>query len=109
MSNVTLSIGGRDYRVACADGEEAQIASLGAMIDAKVASIEGLAAQGEVRALLFASLLLADELQEARSALSEAPAPAPAEDDGELTEWLEGLAGALENLADKLESGESAP
>ena len=60
MSNVTLKIGGRDYTVACAEGEEGHVRALGAMIADKVAEM-GSSAQGETRQLLFAALLLADQ------------------------------------------------
>ena len=33
MSNVTLTIGGRDYTVACAAGEETHVVGLGRLID----------------------------------------------------------------------------
>ena len=58
MSNVALRIGGRDYTVACAEGEEDHVRALGAMIAGKVDEM-GSSAQGEVRQLLFAALLLA--------------------------------------------------
>lgn len=95
MSNVTLQIGGRAYTVACAEGEEAHIQALGAMIADKVRSM-GTAAQSEPRQLLFAALLLADELHEARAALATANPEhyAPA---------LEALAARLENIATHLE------
>ncbi len=64
MSNVTLHIGGRDYTVACAEGEEAHVASLGALIDEKIQAMG--AGHNEPRQLLFAALLLADELHDAK-------------------------------------------
>lgn len=66
MSNVTLTIAGRDYVVGCASGEEQHIADLGRMIDSRLASLPPAAVQGESRALLFAALLLADEVFEAK-------------------------------------------
>jgi cell division protein ZapA len=96
MSNVTLAIGGRHYTVACAPGEEAHIAELGTAIDAKLA---GLGNQSEARTLLYAALLLADELHEARSA----PPPA-AQADEAAAETLEQLAHRLEDLAARLEN-----
>ena len=56
MSNVTLRIGGRNFTVATAPGEEEHIAGLGRLIDDKVASMEGLSGQSESRMLLFAAL-----------------------------------------------------
>lgn len=65
MSTVALRIGGKNYTVACADGEEAHLAKLGAMVDAKLRQMEGNLAPQEAQNLLFAALLLADELHEA--------------------------------------------
>lgn len=95
MSNVTLQIGGRAYTVACTDGEEEHIRALGALVADKVQSM-GAAAQSEPRQLLFAALLLADELHETRNALAAANPDnhAPA---------LEALAARLENIATHLE------
>lgn len=74
MSNVKLSIGGRDFTVACAAGEEAHIAELGAAIDAKLRAMGGATGNSESRMLLFAALLLADELHESRSGADNAAA-----------------------------------
>ena len=97
MSNVTLTIGGRHYTVACAEGEEAHIATLGRSIDGKLSGIANLANQSEARTLLFAALLLADELYEAGTAV-------PGASDGKAAEALEALAERLESLAERLES-----
>ena len=105
MSNVDVSIGGRDFKVACAAGEEGHIRDLGKMIDEKVTGL-GMAGQSEARMLLFASLLLADEVHEAkyRGGSDEAPAPitAPIED-AALADRLETIAAALEKCASHLE------
>lgn len=68
MSTVTLTIGPKSYPVACADGEEAHIEALGAMIAEKYALIGTARAPLEAHNLLFAALFLADELAEARKA-----------------------------------------
>lgn len=100
MSNVVLTIGGRNFTVACADGEEDHIAALGRMIDGKLSAM-GQAHHNEARMLLFAALLLADELHEARSstgapaAASSAPAIPPARLDA-IADRLEYLAASLE-------------
>lgn len=98
MSNVTLRIGGRDYRVACAAGEEAHIEGLGRQIDEKIQSMGG-AAHNEARQLLFAALLLADELHDKGGS---APSPAPTVGD-EHAEALEAIARRLEACAEALE------
>lgn len=71
MSDVKLSIGGRDYTVACADGEEAHITRLGETIDAKLQQLGSNLTARDAQNLLFAALLLADELHEQRRAASE--------------------------------------
>ncbi len=97
MSNVTLSIGGRQYLVACATGEEARVAELGEAIEAKVREI-GASGHNEVRLLLFAALLLADENHELKSKAGSAAAPA-----GPSAAVLEALADRLEKCASALE------
>lgn len=62
MADVKLTIAGRPYDVHCADGEESQLIQLAAVVDEKVRSMPG---GTEVRQLLFAALMLADEAQEA--------------------------------------------
>jgi len=104
MSNLNLSIGGRTFAVACADGEEDHVLTLGRIIDAK-AQQSGQASQSESRMLLFAALLLADENHElsSRSGNGDAIAGAPSP---ERDERLVRLAERLEKLADLLESDE---
>ncbi len=97
MSNVSLQIGGRSYSVACAAGEEDHVARLGRLIDEKVQSMGG--GHTEVRQLLFAALILADELHEARQGIAPPPAPAAADH----TTALEAIAERLEKCATALE------
>lgn len=126
VSNVALVVGGRNYTVNCAAGEEDHIAELGAMIDGKLAAM-GTAGQNETRSLLFAALLLADEVYELTSNGPATPTPGvtsaelpyatpdpiayAAPDNAGLVpefaidpERLEGIALRLENLAAHLEA-----
>ena len=64
MADVKLTIAGRPYDVHCADGQEAQLIQLAGIVDAKARGIQG---GTEVRQLLFAALMLADETQEAQT------------------------------------------
>ena len=107
MSDVTIRIGGRNYTVACGPGEEARIAALGDMVDGKLTQIPNLSAQSEARTLLYATLLLADELQEAGNAPAPASAPAPSPDPA-IADTIENLAEKLESLASRLEDGAAA-
>lgn len=105
MSNVTLKIGGRQYTVACSPGEEEHVVSLGQVVDAKIVAMGAAGGQHEVRSLLFAALLLADEVDEARRNKGK-PAPAPATEDPleEIAPTLDRIAMRLENLATQFEN-----
>ncbi len=67
MSQVTLSIGNRKYTVACAAGEEAHVARLGAAVDAKLREMGNNLAPQEAQNLLFAALLIAEDLHQLRN------------------------------------------
>ena len=110
MSEVKLDIGSRSYMVNCQDGEEAHLANLAAMVDDKAGSANSAGGLNETRTLLFASLLLADELYGARNQLREVSEVAPPEP--EIIEKVvekkvpvvdEQAIGALEKLADRVE------
>ena len=103
MSNVTLEIGGRSFSVASADGEEQHVATLGRMIDDKLRAMGGAAGQSESRMMLFAALLLADEIHEMKA---RGGVPLPADDAPELERIARGIEDAatrVTNLAAALE------
>ncbi|HEX8225575.1 MAG TPA: cell division protein ZapA [Allosphingosinicella sp.] len=105
MASVEVEIAARKYSVACRDGEEEHLRSVAAIVDAKAHdAAAALGSLSEARQLLFASLLLADELKEHRSGQAAPPA---AEPDPALAEALERLARRVESLAEQLER--SAP
>lgn len=81
MSTVTLSIGPKSYTVACADGQEAHIRALGAMIAEKYAQLGTARAPLEAQNLLFAALFMADELDQSRKQLAAIPEPDTSERD----------------------------
>ncbi len=100
MSEVELTIADRSYRVACRDGEEDALQKAAALVDGK--SREALAAIGtlsEARQLLFAGLLLADQLIDGSGGAAAVPDPALAERADRLAERLESIADALERDA----------
>ena len=83
MSEVRLSIGGRDYTVSCADGQEAHVARLGEAIDGKFHQLGNSISNKDAQNMLFAALLLADELHEQRTGAStpaEPTSPGPDEE-----------------------------
>ena len=105
MAEVDLTIAGRPYRVACRAGEEDNLRAAAVLVDAKSReALAGLGTMSEARQLLFASLLLADQLVDQRPLPAE---PAPA--DPLIAASAKTLADRLEALAIALESeGQSA-
>jgi cell division protein ZapA len=102
MAEIDIIIAGRPYKVACRDGEEETLRTAARLVDAKSReALAGLGTLSEARQLLFAGLLLADQLIENRP---EAAAPAAAGPDPELAARAERLAERLESLADSLEA-----
>ena len=100
MAEIDLTIAGRSYRVACRAGEEESLRAAARLVDAKSReALSGLGSLSEARQLLFASLLLADQLVDQRP-----EPPPPAAPDPELAARAETLASRLESLAAALES-----
>ena len=72
MADVTVTINGHDYVVACKDGEEKHLHFLADYVTKKVSSLVVSFGQiGEARLLLMAALFIADELSEAFSQLGD--------------------------------------
>lgn len=68
---MTVTIAGKTYRMACADGEEAHLEGLGALYDGKITEMRGSFGEiGDMRLHVMAALMVADELSEARSVIS---------------------------------------
>ena len=101
MAEVELTIAGRAYRVACRAGEEDNLRAAAALVDAKSKeAIAGLGTLSESRQLLFASLLLADQIVDGREI------ELPSGPDPELTERANKIAERLESLAEALEAAD---
>ena len=102
MSNVALTVGGRRYTVSCADGQEEHVQRLAGMVDAKLAGMGTNLTANEAKNLLFAAIMLADEVEDSRASQATEDAKL---DGSRLASQLERLAGALEDAASALESG----
>src|SRR5579864_2771412 len=94
MPQVSISIANRTYELACGEGEQDRVQELAAYVDEKITALRRqLPGVPEVKLLVFASLLLADESREARGIAKQAEsARASASDNAET------LATALEEL-----------
>ena len=105
MAEIDVFIAGRAYKVACRDGEEDSLRKAAALVDAKSReALAGLGTLSEARQLLFASLLLADDMVDGGKATVTAPPPI----DDALAERAERVADRLESLAAALEAEASS-
>ncbi len=102
MAQVRLSINGRNYEVACDDGQEEHLARLAAYIDQRVRELSGVVGQvGESRLLVMASLLIADELHDSLRAARRPEAAAERDRAQEATaaQVIEGAVARVDALA----------
>jgi cell division protein ZapA len=67
MAHVSVTISGRQYRMACDDGQEHHLARLSHELDQRIAQLRTTFGEiGDMRLTVMAALILADELSEAR-------------------------------------------
>ena len=97
MGQVSIQVNGRNYDIACDDGEEEHVHRLGRYVDEKLA---------ESRLLVMAALLIADELSDTygkleklRSGAENGASPA----NGEAAKSITLLAERIDNIAAGLE------
>ena len=112
MAQIEVEVASRRYTVACRDGEEEHLRALAALVDKRAQdAAAALGSLSEPRQLLFASLLLADDLndRDGGAPATAAVAAAQALADPRVAEALERLAERVEALADSLETGGRNP
>ncbi len=77
MAQVTVTIAGKVYRMACGDGEEAHLEALAADLDGKIGEFRAAFGEiGDMRLHVMAALAIADELSETRRKLAAIQADA---------------------------------
>ena len=126
MPEVVISIGGRDFEVACQEGEEQYLHSAAKMLDTEAQTLASQIGRiPETRMLLMAGLMLADKtaamedkvremedklgaMQNELTALQNKPAPAPEKVEVPgipeiVTETLAEIAARTESLAAAIE------
>lgn len=68
MAQVTATIAGRQFRLACEDGQEEHLLALAGDIDGRIAELRQRFGEiGDTRLTVMAALMVADELSEAKS------------------------------------------
>lgn len=78
MGQVTVSLNGRTYRLACNDGEEDRLRALADQVRQKLDTlIKEFGQVGETRLMAMAALMLADDLLDAKAGIV-----APSDDNG---------------------------
>jgi cell division protein ZapA len=66
MSHVNVTINGRQYRMACEEGQEARLLQLAESFEARIGSLRGKFGEiGDARLTVMAALTLSDELLDA--------------------------------------------
>jgi cell division protein ZapA len=66
MTHVTVTIHGKQYRMACEEGQEAQLTTLAGDLDKRVEQLKkNFGAIGDMRLIVMAALTMGDELFEA--------------------------------------------
>jgi cell division protein ZapA len=67
MPQVTVVISGKNYRMACGEGEEEHLKGLAAIYDGKITELRGSFGEiGDMRLHVMAALMVADELAETK-------------------------------------------
>jgi cell division protein ZapA len=105
LPKVDVSINGRSYAVACDEGQQDRVRELAGMVDGRVKQLIGpgpVGGIGETQILVLASLMLADELSETKSALNGQAKPVPAPEPGLTAEDEELLVAAVDHLTDRI-------
>ncbi len=73
MGQISLTLNGKIYRMACDDGDEARLQALAAHVSKKLDHLVGEFGQvGDARLFLMSALLVADELFEIRDLVQRA-------------------------------------
>src|SRR5687767_3866612 len=73
MPHVNITINGRQYRMACEDGEEDHLQGLARDLESRIAEMRSNFGEiGDTRLIVMAAITIADELSEAKRKLQHA-------------------------------------
>jgi cell division protein ZapA len=108
MGQVTITVNGRPYDIACDDGQEEHVRGLAGYLDERVSDLSRSIGQvGDARLVVMASLLIADELVEAVREIEAMKTHTEAETEMQVmareSEGINALSTRLEELAARLD------
>lgn len=111
MAQITLTINGRDYNMACDDGEEDRIRQLANYLNTKLEMIsKSGASKNEMHLFMLTSLVLADEVFEQKAGKKGAKDVQPVVytgldpvEEAQLKQVIEGLTERVQALSKKID------
>jgi cell division protein ZapA len=111
LAQTTVRINERSYPIVCDDGQEAHLAQLAEFIDKRIGQLAAAVGRADdSRLLVMASLMIADELLDARAEAAalrahadDSPALAVVAAEDALAARIERAAARIESLATELE------
>lgn len=123
MPQITVTIDGKAYRMACEDGQEDHLSSLAARFDRYITHLKGQFGEiGDLRLTVMAGIMITDELAEAGRRIAELEsevaglrqntdglAQSRAQNEELLVQTISDLAGRLNGITRKLAERPAAP
>ncbi len=107
MAEVSVSINGNQFNIACDDGQEQRVVDLANFVDSRVKEIAGSGAgSNEKHLLVLTSIVMADELFDMRDAAAANGNKTPLnglqitnEDEGQIVNAIDQMAERIEKIA----------
>ena len=104
MAQVEIKINGRDYRIACEDGQESHLSNLAKYLDGKVGELVDEVGQiGDTSLMVMAGLLVTDELTDIRGELEATRNQAARDTQSAIDDTEDKIASQIEALAARIE------
>lgn len=108
MSTLNIMINGRDYQVACDDGQEQHVKMLASTVDERVRELSQRMGQtGDNTLLVLASLMMADELHDIGKEVSELQKQitqtTESLESGRMVQMEKAIAGTIHDIATRIE------
>jgi len=105
MGSMNVTILGRDYSIACDDGQEAHLGKLAHLVNERLHRLARDMGRGpESTMLMYAALMLADELVDAKTELEMiSKGEAPRVSTAKLQEMETAMADSMNHIAERIE------